>query len=126
MKKNSGQVLILFIILIPIMAGFLAIIGEAGYLINTKSKCETIIKEAINYSLNNLDNEDNIIKTKQYIYNNIQDIDSLDVEINDDKVRIVFTKQQKSIFTNLYNKFKYTIKIDYIGYEENNKLIIKE
>lgn len=126
MKKNSGQVLILFVILIPIMAGFLAIIGEAGYLLNTKSKCETIIKEAINYSLNNLDNEDNIIKTKQYIYNNIQDIDSLDVEINDDKVRIIFTKQQKSIFTNLYSKFKYTIKIDYIGYEENNKLIIKE
>lgn len=126
MKKNSGQVLILFVILIPIMAGFLAIIGEVGYLLNTKSKCETIIKEAINYSLNNLDNEDNIIKTKQYIYNNIQDIDSLDVEINDDKVRIVFTKQQKSIFTNLYSKFKYTIKIDYIGYEENNKLIIKE
>lgn len=125
MKKNSGQVLVLFLAMIPILISFIAIIGETGYLLNIKNKYSNITKEAINYALNSeKTNKQELVES--YIKGNITDMNNLTVNVNDERIRVVLIKNQRSIFTKFIKDFNYTIKIDYIGYKQNNKIYIKE
>lgn len=125
MKKNSGQVLIIFIIMIPILVSFIAFIGEAGYLYTQKAKITNVTKEAINYALTS-DKPNVESEITGYIKANISSYDELNIDTNDTSIRVVLIKNQKSIFTNLIKEFHYTIKIDLVGTVENNKIIIKE
>lgn len=125
MKNNKGQVLIIFIIMIPILMSFIAIIGEAGYLFNLKNKYTNITKEAITFALKEEQN-DKAIKTQNYIQANLTGYDELTVTENEGRIRVVLVKRQNSIFTKFIKEFTYTIKLDYVGYKEHNKIIIKD
>ena len=125
MKKNSGQVLIIFIIMIPILVSFIAIIAEAGYMFSLKNKYTNISKEAITYALKS-DEEDIDKIAEAYVRANISNYTDLMVTKNDGNIRLVLIKKQNSIFTNLIKEFQYTIKIDYVGTIQDDKIIIKE
>lgn len=125
MKKNSGQVLIIFIIMIPILVSFIAIIAEAGYMFSLKNKYTNISKEAITYALKS--DEVDIDKIAEaYVKANLSNYTDLTVTKNDGNIRLILIKKQNSIFTNLIKEFQYTIKIDYVGTIQNDKIIIKE
>lgn len=108
--NNSGQVLVIFIVAIPVIA---LMIGAFAYLGKLQQQNQIIgsnVRIAIDYGLNHLEDAD----VKDKITNILQKnkTDNFIVEINDNVIKIVIKKE--------------TGDITYLGYKEGDKKIIKE
>ena len=90
MKKNSGQVLILFILILPILFMILGLVIDVGLSYLEKRKVDNVINEAIYYALN--DDNNVLDNTRKYIQKNIDNIDNLNVSLNDNIVEIKLSK----------------------------------
>ena len=115
---NKGQTLIIFVLILPILLLLFTLIWEIGNLSFTINKYEAEIKDTINYGLKNKENIDEntlINLLKENIDGNIT------VKI-DDKIKIDVKEKYKALFK--FNNHFY-IDITYIGYIENEKIIIK-
>lgn len=115
---SKGQSLVIFVLILPILLLLFALIWEIGNYSFTINKYEKEIKDTINYGLKNKEtiNEGDLINLlKENIEGKIY------IKI-DDKIKINVKEEYKALF-NLNNNFD--IDITYIGYIENEKLIIK-
>lgn len=115
---SKGQSLVIFVLILPILLLLFALIWEIGNYSFTINKYEKEIKDTINCGLKNKEtiNEDDLINLlKENIEGKIY------IKI-DDKIKINVKEEYKALF-NLNNNFD--IDITYIGYIENEKLIIK-
>lgn len=121
MKKlnNKGQVLVLFVILLPIFLLLLLIIIEVENINLEKSKTKNTIKEIIETNLKNYDENANS-KINTLIETNIDDIKTKSVFTTDDEIRITII-QVKSIFGR-----KIEIEYKYKGIKENETIMISE
>ena len=91
MKNNHGQVLVIFVILLPLLCLFAAYVVDASY---------------ISYEKNKLDNINEIVS--DYIASKSQIIIKK-IDINN-KIDIELEKEIKSIFGKIIGKNKYIIK----------------
>ena len=113
--NNKGQVLVLFIILIPVILLFSIVLIQIGSLYLEKSKNTNIIKDAIRETLNNPRTEINKV-----IENNIKDIKEKTIFISEYEIDLKIT-QEKKIFGR-----KIEIKYNYKGIKQEDKIIISE
>lgn len=113
--NNKGQVLVLFIILIPIILLFSIVSIQIGSLYLEKNKNTNIIKDAIRETLNNSRTEINKV-----IESNIKDIKEKTIFISEDEIDLKIT-QEKKIFGR-----KIDIKYNYKGIKQEDKIIISE
>lgn len=120
--NNKGQVLVTFILLLPLFLMLTVFIIDIGLLYTESKKIESNIKEAIEYGLTTKDPD---IKTNinKLLYSNIDDINSSNITIENNIITINITKNKKPIF-NLKNKIN--ISITYKGYIDNNKIIYEK
>lgn len=120
--NSKGQSLVVFVLILPVLLLLFALIWEIGNLGLTINKYETAIKDTIEYGLNNQDKENleevltNLLKAN--IEGNIQ------IEINN-YIKINVTQKYDALYNNLFNH-KFDINLTYIGYKENNQIIIKK
>ena len=121
--NNKGQSLIIFVILLPIILLIMASIVDIGNFLVEKSKCENEVKSTISYGLKHLDDEN--IKQKLYdlLDSNIGGKKRINIE--GETVKIKVTGPVNSLFTSIID-FDYEIDISYIGYMDNEKIIIKK
>ena len=112
--NKKGQTLVLFVFLIPIIILLFIKVFDYGLTSIYKNKAVTIIKESISYGLNN-PNESEI---KDYLNNNLDNIDKLEIIINE-KITINIVLKPKYIFNNV-------IKLSYTGYKINNEIRIEK
>ena len=108
-QNNKGQVLVLFLLLIPFILIFISLIIDYGtILINKKSlnlTIDEILKDAID---NNLTKEQiNYLITK-----NIDDITYKEIKMEDKKITIHITKKINGGFINIIKKDLYEIDIN--------------
>lgn len=122
--NNKGQVLITFVITLPILIMVFAIVVDLGLLLTETEKVRSTIKETIEYGLNS-NNEDKQIIMEDMIKINLKDINKYEV-LNNEQITISVSKTYKSIFGKTFKKAKYNYTISYIGYKENNQNVIKE
>ena len=120
MKKNSGQVLILFILILPILFMILGLVIDVGLSYLEKRKVDNVINEAIYYALN--DDNNVLDNTRKYIQKNIDNIDNLNVSLNDNIVEIKLSKRHKSLFVNILKKNDNLITANWFGYKDNDKI----
>lgn len=126
MNKNSGQVLVLFILILPLIFMLLGLTIDVGFSYLEKRKVDNVVNEAINYAFNNEDNKI-LENAKKYINKNIDEIDNLNVVLEDDAIKVELTKKQKSLFNDIFNKNNNLISSNWYGYKEDNKIkIIKK
>ena len=126
MNKNSGQVLVLFILILPLIFMLLGLTIDVGFSYLEKRKVDNVVNEAINYAFNNEDNKI-LENAKKYINKNIDEIDNLNVVLEDDAIKVELTKKQKSLFNDIFNKNNNLISSNWYGYKEDNKIkIIKQ
>lgn len=119
--NNRGQVLTLFVLLLPIFILVLILIVDISNLALNKLEMDNINKILVDYSLDKL-NESNLENSIKEL-GNIND-DKLDIIINleNDTVNITLYKELKGIIT----KTKiYNIESNFKGYYEDDKKIIK-
>lgn len=121
--NNKGQVLIVFVLLLPILIFLFALIIDLGLLLDKTNTIKKNIVEVIEYGLDsNEEDKDKIMK--QLLELNLGN-DNQYVVSSYGNIRIEVKGEYKSIFTKIIkNNYKYSY--TYIGYIENEKKVIKK
>ena len=100
-SNKRGQTLILFIILIPLILGVMAVVVDVGLIVSKSSSLKETTRLVVKDSLNN--------------------------DLSEEEIKELFVKNKieiDSIFGAIIGLKKYTIKIDIKGYKDNNKIVI--
>ena len=128
MKKlnNKGQVLVCFVIMLPILLLAIALIVNLGIYGIEKRKVSNTVKDTIKYGLNHID-DDNVKDTMRgLIIQNIDDINASDINIttNNSYIKINVTKTEKALFRGFNNNLQ--IDVTYSGNISDNGIKIME
>lgn len=125
--NHKGQVLVLFVLLLPILLLLTGLIIDTGISYMEKRKIESTVKDIISYALDHLDDDLNVTKKKMndLLNKNIHDIYDLKIEIQNRVVQIQIEKRIKTIFSGI-SKSGRTIKLSYKGKLEGEKKQIKK
>ncbi len=115
--NNKGQVLVLFVILLPIILFLLIMVIEIGNVYLEKEHTKNVIQDIIR---ENLKSETNNEKINTLIEQNINDIEEKNIFISVDEIRIYIKQNKKLLGRNL--KIEYKIK----GIKENENIRISE
>lgn len=109
MKTNKGQVLVLFLLLLPFILIFMAMIIDYGLLLVNKKNIESNIEEILNEATSN-----NITKEQIefLLEKNITDINYKEVTIENKKITIRIKKKIKGGFLNIVKKELFNIDIE--------------
>lgn len=119
--NNKGQVLVLFAVILPVILLTLLLVTQLGKLYLKKQTTTNIIKDTIEYGLNNIQDEQLENKLNNLIDTNIEDIEIKTITIFEDEIRINLTQKQINILgKNL--KLNYSYK----GIITDNKIHIEE
>lgn len=114
--NKKGQTLVVFVLFLPVLVIVITMIINKSNMYYDKRNMENIAKEAINYGLNNIEDENIEDKIKIFISKNI-DCEK-EVKIEDGEIRVTLIKENKTIKKILgYGN----IKIKYKGKIEDNK-----
>lgn len=114
--NNKGQTLVVFVLFLPVLVIVITMIINKSNMYYDKRNMENIAKEAINYGLNNIEDENIEDKIKIFISKNI-DCEK-EIKIEDGEIRVTLIKENKTIKKILgYGN----IKIKYKGKIEDNK-----
>ena len=114
--NNKGQVLVLFVILIPVILLLLMMVIEVGDIYLDKQKTKDTIKDII---IENFNEEPNSERINTLIDVNIKDIEEKTIFTSTDEIRIYIRQNQKLFRRNL--KIEYKIK----GIKENEEIRIE-
>ena len=114
--NNKGQTLVIFVLFIPIFALVLTMVINKSNMYYDKRNMENIIKEAINYGLNNIEDENIENKINIFISKNIEC--EKEINIENDEITIELTKENETI-KKIYCYGN--IKVKYKGKIEENK-----
>lgn len=123
--NHKGQVLVLFLLLLPILLLLSALVIDIGFSYIEKRKIENVVKDTILYGLDHLEEEENVqkINMANLLKQNISDIFELSIRIQNDTIKIRIEKKIKPIF---FTKPQ-TIQVSYKGTKvESEKKIQKE
>lgn len=114
--NNKGQTLVAFVLFLPVLVIVITMIINKSNMYYDKRNMENIAKEAINYGLSNIEDENIENKIKIFISKNI-DCEK-EVKIEDGEIRVTLIKENKTIKKILgYGN----IKIKYKGKIGDNK-----
>ena len=116
--NNKGQVLVMFVLLIPIFLLVLVLIVDISNLFIKKNELNNVNYLVIDSIL---DKEIEDLEIKNLILKNDKDIIINKISINDNVVEINLEKEYNGIFSHLVCKKIYNIESNYKGYKENNK-----
>lgn len=128
MKKlnNKGQVLVCFVIMLPILLLAITLIVNLGIYGIEKRKISNTVKDTIKYGLNHID-DDNVKDTmRDLIIQNIDDINASDINITtaNSYIKINVTKTEKALFSGFNNNLQ--IDVTYSGNISDNGIKIME
>lgn len=114
--NNKGQTLVVFVLFLPVLVIVITMIINKSNMYYDKRNMENIAKEAINYGLNNIEDENIEDKIKIFISKNIEC--EKEIKIEDGEIRVTLIKENKTIKKILgYGN----INIKYKGKIEDNK-----
>ena len=126
MKDNKGQVLVAFIIFIPIIFMLMAVVFDIGLLYVEKRKINNQLKDTINYAFSlNLSDEEIENKMLRIIKEN-NNYDNLLVDKNNNIITVELKKTKNSLFSKMLNKAVYQIETKYEAYKNNNQIVIRK
>ena len=106
--NNNGQVLVLFVIVLPVVILLLLTSIELGGLYLEKTKTKNIIKEILTSELKNQEPNDNI---NALIEKNIEDITEKTIFTSEDEIKIKITQKKQLFGRNIELKYNYTGKM---------------
>ena len=117
--NNKGQVLVFFVIILPIILLLLIAIIEISNIYLEKNKTKNTIYEIIETNLKN-NNENTKETINKLIEQNIKNIQDKTIFISEDEIRINITQETKIIGRKINIKYKYK------GIKKNEKITISE
>lgn len=119
--KNNGQILVLFIIVLPVILLALVITLEFGKLYINKIKTINIIKETITYGLKNINKSEINNQLNNMMELNIENIDEKIIFISENEIRIKIKQKPFDMFGK-----KIILTYQYTGIKQEEKIMIEE
>lgn len=127
MNNSKGQVLVLFIVLLPALLTLLTLVIDLGLLYSEDKHIESSMKEAIEYGLKHQSDADISEQITQLLNQNISDIDNIEIEKQENYLQIKVEKEYVGLFQGLFSNNIYDIYNSYYGYiNEGQQIINKE
>lgn len=127
MNNNKGQVLVMFVLLIPLIFLLFGIVVDIGLSYTEKRKLDNTTKMTLEYGLENIEKENIKIEMSKLLTKNIENIDEVNIHVEENLIRINTSSHYDSIFSTVFGKEKYQITSKYKGYNENGVItVIKE
>ena len=120
--NNKGQSLVAFVLIIPVAFLIFIMVYDVGRMVLLKKELNNINDIAINYGLDNIDDNDIIIKIEKLIYKNRKEINNVNVYFKEDKLYIII---EDSIDTKISFGDVFMVKTSYVGYIDGTNKIIE-
>ncbi len=120
LKDNKGQVLVLFIIAIPMLFIILGMIINLEYLLLEKKIISNNVKDTLKYYLDNLDDTSVYDKSYELLSKNVKD-SNIEIVDSPTKVEITVKKTIKDKYS--LNNNKQNIVIVYNGYKDDKRIV---
>ena len=126
MNNSKGQVLVLFVILLPILIMVLALVVDLGLLYVNDKQIESSMREVVQYALKNQDDVEILQKVTELLNKNIDDIDDIDIKKEENYFQLTVKKQYEGLFKGFFSTNIYQITNHYYGYINEGQLIINK
>ena len=126
MKNNKGQVLVFFVLLLPILITCFALVVDTALLYIDKRKLDNVVFDTVNYGINHIDSVSKN-KLEDMINKNIKRDCNINIEINNNLIKINISYIKHGVFESLFGIEHYEIKSSYKGIISDNKIkIVRE
>lgn len=125
MLNNKGQSLVLFVIMIPVLLLFMALVIDLGRAYNLKNNLDSSLELVIEYGLDNY-NDDEFDKNelnKILKFNNPSSDNNL--VIDDGKIRVSSSSYVEGIFARVLDIKVFKVESEYVGYIDDGKKMIE-
>ncbi len=123
---NKGQVLVFFVISIPLLLLIGALVIDVGVAYGKYSKINSINKMAIRYGLENIDKDNIKEEIIKLLYENDKDIEQYNLLITNQEVELEIHTSVDSILGKIIGIKSYKIESNYWGYLADEKIIIEK
>lgn len=124
--NKKGQTLVAFIVLLPLLLIFMAIIIDVSYCYKEKTKLENVTENILKNNFKDKDNELIISKIKDLYKKNDIDNKNVKVVVNDNLLLIDNSYKINSIFGAVIGIKKYDIKVNMSAHYDGKLVITKE
>lgn len=125
--NNKGQSLAIFVIFVPVFIMIGTYVVDVSFAKYNERRLNNLNKQVINYGLKHIDEEpyDNMV---DLIYQNDSDIDSYDININNEakEINVTLSKSTKGFFGSIVGKEIYKEKSSLKGYIKDDEKIIEK
>ncbi len=126
MMNKKGQVLVVFVLILPMILMFLGLVIDIGNSLVIRKKYENIVKDVIAYNYKEIDDEEvDVNLIKKNIKDNIDDSEEIKINVANNILNVKLNTKYKSIFGNMFNIGLNTINIE-VKYDIKNKKIVRE
>ena len=124
--NNRGQSLVMFILIIPILLGIMAMVMDIGNVIYNKQDIDNINKIVISYGLTNMDDVNIVREMENLALLNNSDMPFV-VEINQGQIIVDSTYYVKGVFSKIFATDGYLVRSKYSGYltDKGKEKIVK-
>lgn len=99
--NNKGQSLVMFVIIIPILLLILTLVYDVGTAVYEKNRLSNTNYMALEYGLDNIDNVSEM-ELIELIQRNVNNLNYISVDIDDDKIEIILSKDIKGIVGSMF------------------------
>ena len=120
--NNKGQVLVVFIILIPILFMLIGIIFDVCYASYEKGMIENDLEYILKTSLENNLSESEI---EDLLDKNIDNIENYNISFDNNVLSIYIDANVAGVFKNLFDNPIEKISVSYRGYISDDKIVIE-
>jgi hypothetical protein len=124
--NRKGQVLVLFVILIPILIAMAAYAIDMSYVLYHSTKLNNLNYMVLEYGLKNINDVNIKTKLSELLEKNDTNIDTKEIIINDNKISVKLKEKIDSIFGKAINIDTYQISSIYSGYIKNGEIVIEK
>lgn len=124
--NNKGQSLILFILMFPVLILIFILVIDIGNVIVLKQELDNINNVVLDYGLDNLDMVDLDKKLDNLVKLNNNEIDSVNILIEEDKIYIKLVENIDGMFSQFIDFSIFNVKSSFVGYIYNNEKRIEK
>ncbi len=123
--NRKGQVLVMFIILLPIFFIIMTLLIDIGNLILTNNEINDVSYMVLEHCLDHLDEEDILDTSRELLKLNNKNLNIESFKIENNKVYLNVSYQVKGIISNIVNIKLFDIDNKYEAYIKDDKKIIE-
>lgn len=124
MLNNKGQSLVMFILIIPILLGIMAMVIDIGNVIYNKQDIDNINKIVIDYGLDNITSDSVIYDMKELGKLNNEDME-VNIKFSDMEFYVDSSYYVKGIFSKIFKTDGYLVRSKYKGYIDSDDKYMK-